>query len=80
MVMFITQEWSKFTVSTVDLKEDMDGGEDVIEKFREDYEAGKIDLAAVYPHIDNDQLAGVPEINRLLALKGITTNDANQRG
>ena len=49
----------------------MDGGEAAIKRFLDDYEAGLHDLTAVYPRIDNEQLASVEEIGRMMTLKGI---------
>jgi hypothetical protein len=71
MVMFVTRNGAKYTVSTVDLQKDVDGGEAVIKRFNDDYEAGFHDLTTVYPRIDNEYLANVSEISRMMALKGI---------
>lgn len=71
MVMFVTREGSKYTVSTADLQKDVDGGETAIRLFIDDYEAGLHDLTAVYPRIDNEQLASVEKIGRMVTLKGI---------
>jgi hypothetical protein len=71
MVMFVTRNGSKYTVSTVDLQNDVDGGDAAIKQFCDDYEAGLHDLTAVYPRIDNEELANIGEIGRMMALKGI---------
>jgi hypothetical protein len=71
MVMFVTRNGAKYTVSTVDLQKDLDGGEAEIKRFNDDYEAGLHDLTAVYPKIDNEYLANVSEISRMMSLKGI---------
>jgi hypothetical protein len=71
MVMFVTRNGAKYNVSTVDLQNDVDGGEAVIKRFDEDYEAGFHDLTSVYPRIDNEDLANVGGIGRMMALKGI---------
>jgi hypothetical protein len=60
-----------FSVSAVSLPEDADAGEATIAAFLKDYEAGRIELASVYPHVDNESLAAIPEIARMLKLKGI---------
>jgi hypothetical protein len=70
MLMFITRRQDRFTVSTRALEEDVDGGEDVIEVFKAEFDAGRIDLASVYSRIPNEQLAMLPEVARMLALKG----------
>jgi hypothetical protein len=69
-VMFVTRQQDRFTVSTRELEEDVDGGEDVIEAFKVEFDAGHIDLASVYSRIPDEQLAMLPEIARMLALKG----------
>ena len=74
MVMFVNREVAKFTVSTDELQKDVDGGEETIRCFLDDYEAGNHDLSAVYQQIDNEQLAGVEEIGRMMALKGTRGN------
>jgi hypothetical protein len=71
MVMFLTRDGAKYIVSTVDLPKDVDGGEAVIKRFVEDYEAGLHDLTSVYPKIDNEYLANVPGISRSMSFKGI---------
>lgn len=79
MVMFITRDGAKYTVSTVELQKDVDGGEAVIKRFRDDYEAGLHDLSTVYPIIDNEQLASVEEISRMMTLKGVRWDVGNKR-
>ena len=79
MVMFVTREGAKYTVSTVDLQKDVDGGEVAIRRFLDDYGAGLHVLAAVYPRIDNEQLASVEEIARMMSLKGVRVNADDKR-
>ena len=79
MVMFVTREGAKYTVSTAELQKDVDGGEAAIKRFLDDYEAGLHDLSAVYPRIDNEQLASVEEIGRMMALKGIRWDAGDKR-
>ena len=79
MVMFVTREGAKYTVSTTNLQKDVDGGETVIKGFMDDYKAGLHGLATVYPSIDNEQLASVEEIGRMMSLKGIRINDSDKR-
>ena len=74
MVMFVTREGAKYNVSTNDLNEDVDGGEEVIKSFLEDYADGVLNLTSVYPTIDNEQLSNVEEIGRMMKLKGIRNN------
>jgi hypothetical protein len=79
MVMFVTRQNAKFTVSTADLQKDVDGGESEIKRFLETYNSGRLELSSMYLRIDNEQLAGIEEITRMLALKGIRKDADNQR-
>ncbi len=79
MVMFLSREGAKYSISTVELQEDVDGGEAVIKRFLADCEAGLHDLTAVYPKIDNEQLASVEEIGKMMTLKGVRRDDDNTR-
>jgi hypothetical protein len=79
MVMFVTRAGGKYSVSTAELKKDVDGGEAVIKRFLEEYEDGLHNLPAVYPTIDNDQLANVEEISRMMELKGVSWDAGNKR-
>jgi hypothetical protein len=74
MVMFVTRDGAKYTVSTAELPKDVDGGEAAIKRFLEDYEASIVNLTSVYPKIENEQLADVEEIGRMMALKGMNRN------
>jgi len=78
MVMFVTRDGAKYIVSTAELQKDVDGGEATIRRFLDDYEAGLYDLTSVYPRIDNEQLAGVEEIGRMIVLKGVRWNDGDK--
>jgi len=79
LVMFVTRDGAKFSVSTAELQTDVDGGEATIKRFLDEYTAGNHALAAVYPRIDNEQLAAVEEIARMLALKGVRVHGGDQR-
>lgn len=79
MVMFVTREGAKYTVSTTELQKDLDAGETAIRRFLDDYEGGLHVLSAVYPSIDNEQLASVEEIARMMLLKGVRGNAGDQR-
>ena len=70
MVMFVKRDAGKYTVATRELTDDIDAGEVVIQKFTTAYDAGKITLTSVYSRIANEELENVPDIARLLALKG----------
>lgn len=79
MVMFVTRDAAKYTVSTTELQKDVDGGEAAIKQFRDDYESGLLRLSSVYPSIDNEQLANVEEIARMMTLKGVRDSGGDQR-
>ena len=80
MVAFVRREgYAKYFLSTKELPEDADSGEEQIAQFEKDYEARKITLSSVYPHLDNHQLAQVTEIAALMTLKGITLNADDSR-
>ena len=70
IVVFVKREKRKYVVSTADLKADTDSGEERIREFMQEYEANRIDLRSVYTRIDNEQLANITEIARMLTLKG----------
>ena len=70
-VLFIKRKGQKYTVTSNELTESMDGGESVIEPFMEQYESGLIDLKSIYQKIDNDELKLVTEIAKQLEYKGI---------
>jgi len=79
MVMFVTREGAKYTISTAELQKDVDGGEAAIKRFLDDDQAGVLDLTTVYPRVDNEQLANVEEIGRMMALKGVDLHGVNKR-
>jgi hypothetical protein len=77
MLMFVTRHGTKFKVSTAELPKDFNGGEAKIKRFRDDWKAGAIDLSSVFPRIENEQLAEVIEIRRMMTIKGVDTNAFN---
>lgn len=79
MVMFVSREGAKYTVSTAGLAADVDGGEAVIKRFVDDCDAGRHDLSSVYPRIDNEQLAGVEGIGRMMTLKKVGLDRGDSR-
>ena len=79
MVIFVTREGAKYSVSTAELQKNVDGGESAIRRFLDDYEAGIHVLSVVYPRIDNEQLASVEEIGRMMSLKGISIDASDNR-
>ena len=71
MSTFIKREGSKYTVESHAFPDDANGGEGAIIVFSEDLKKGIFDISAVYQRIDNQLLANVPEIDKLMELKGI---------
>ena len=65
----------KYTVSTRELKPDMDAGESEIKTFLESFNAGNVNLSSIYPRVDNTQLAMIGEIERMMKLKGINVDN-----
>lgn len=77
VVLFITRQMAKYTVSMNELNEDSDGGEEVVEQFTIDYNAGRYDLTSVYLRVDNKALSEISEISKMMALKGIRLDGDN---
>jgi hypothetical protein len=71
IVMFITREGGKYTISTVELQENIDGGEVEIKKFIEQHDGDNFNLSLVYSKIDNEQLSRIDEIARMMKYKGL---------
>jgi len=71
VVTFIVRDEMKYTVTTSELPADINLNEEVIQNFLDNFNAGLIDLSSVYQKIDNSELALVPEIARMMVLKGI---------
>ena len=71
-VVFVSRraDWT-YSVTVLDLPDDMDAGEELIQKFLADYEAEKVDLTSVYQRFEPDQLGMVPSIAQMAKLKGI---------
>ena len=78
-VMFVVREGAQYHVSTTELQKDVDSGEGVIKCFLEDHKSDSHDFSSVYPTIDNEQLANVEEITRMLKLKGVNWNASDKR-
>ena len=60
-----------YTVTAVPLQDDVADGAEVIKTFLEDHQKGMIQLDSVFPKATNEQLAAIPEIDRMLKLRGI---------
>lgn len=70
-VLFITRISTKYEVTSRPLDKSAKSGEKIIAAFLKDLESGAVDLTAVFPKHDNALLAGVPEIMRMLELRGV---------
>ena len=60
-----------YTVTAVPLQDDVEDGTDAIKLFLDKYKNGLIKLDSVFPKATNEQLAAIPEIDRMLKLRGI---------
>jgi hypothetical protein len=60
-----------YTVTSMPLQADVEDGAEVIKTFLEDHQKGTIQLDSVYPRVTNEQLAAIPEIDRMLKLRSI---------
>jgi hypothetical protein len=56
-------------VASVSLTDDMDDGGDVIAAFREEWDAGEVDLLSLYARHDNEFLAELPAVAAMLKIK-----------
>jgi hypothetical protein len=80
LVVFIRREdRTKFVVSTRALDPDMDAGEEQIQQFLKEHEAGRIPLTSIYPSLTNHELAEVSGIAEHMKLKGITLDADDSR-
>lgn len=71
MVAFVSRDRDRYTVSTAAIGPDTDAGETVIRAFLTEQAAGRVKLSTVIASFTNEQLAGVPAVARMLALKGV---------
>ena len=79
VVLFISRKGNRYKISSNDLSEDTDAGEDAIKRFLKEFKEGRARLKDVYLRISNEQLASESEIAHLLELKGIKIN-ADDKG
>jgi hypothetical protein len=64
-------EAGQFVVHTQALLEGGHDGAAEIAAFHKDFEAGRFDLASVFPRVANQDLAGMPEVGLILKMKGL---------
>jgi hypothetical protein len=62
---------ASFEVRSFPLPENADDGATVIPDFLQRLKDGAIDLGSVYPRQSNESLAALPEVERLMKLRGI---------
>jgi hypothetical protein len=60
-----------FHVATVDLRDDIDDGAEIVADFVGRWKAGRVDLKAIYQRLDDHDLAEVPGIASMMTIKGI---------
>lgn len=70
MVAFVSRDRDRYTVSTAAIGPDTDAGDATIKAFLTEQAAGRIKLSSVMATFTNEQLAGVPAVARMLALRG----------
>jgi hypothetical protein len=70
VVLLSKPDRSRFKVGTVELADGMDDGSAPIAAFHQRWEAGEVDLASVYPRVENQELETIPGIATMLRLKG----------
>lgn len=75
LVAFVRRDSTQYRVSTQELGPHIEAGEAEIRRFMTEYAEGALRLAQVFPQIDPALLASVPQIARLMALKGVTLGD-----
>jgi hypothetical protein len=71
LLMISRPDRARVQVSIQSLTDDLDDGADVIQRFRDQLEAGAVDLASVFPRLSNEELAGIPKVANALKAKGI---------
>lgn len=71
-IVFISKP-NKFTfkVTTAPLTSNIESGDVQIKDFVKKFDKGEIDLTSIYQSLPNEQLSVIPEITRMLHLKGI---------
>ena len=80
LVVFIRCEnHTKFLVSTRALDPDIDAGEEQIQQFLKEHEAGRIPLTSIYSSLTNHELAEVSGIAEHMKLKGVTLDADDSR-
>jgi hypothetical protein len=62
---------SRFAVTVTPLPEGADDGAEQIAAFKQQMEAGAIDLRTVYQRLQAEELAAIPEIATRMSLKGV---------
>jgi hypothetical protein len=62
----------RYELTAAPLPEGADDGAAAISKFKEELDSGIVNLEDVYPHLTNNDLAAIPDVARVMQLKGIT--------
>jgi hypothetical protein len=63
---------TRHAVTSLPLPDGADDGADKIAAFLERFNAGAVDLAAIYPQLANEELAAIHEIANAMKLRGIS--------
>jgi hypothetical protein len=65
------QDAGRFTVASYAPREGADDGAAAVRAFREQFDAGRVDLAGVFPRLANEELARLPEVAVAMRTRGI---------
>jgi hypothetical protein len=60
-----------FQVDPVELREGVDDGAEIIAHFLDRWEAGQVDLTAVFPRLDNHAVAKLAGVATMMEIKGV---------
>ena len=70
-IVSIVRNGGEYSVTSRVLEKDMDGGEEAITKFKENFDNGNVDLTTVYQRLSNKELSEKPKISRKLKIEGL---------
>jgi hypothetical protein len=71
LLLSVRKSGYEYKVGTAPLPDDADDGAAAVATFQAAFDAGEIDLASVWPRLDDDTLAGIPEVASAMRAKGV---------
>lgn len=74
-VLSITREGAKYQVRRMSPTPDLDRAKEIIKKFTDEYDTGKIDLSCGYKILTNEELIEIPTLRNRLKIKGLLQDD-----